>query len=223
MYSKEFEWIFLSSTFSRSDHRTLLQVVLLLSLSLSFSQVRNLIPIESGHARAAERGENKAHSRSVLKFQEAEREKSTRLLQRYKGSFSPSLSFSRDHYFTWTFREKFDVDRRVRRTDLFTCPYYSRRRQSTVQYTMYIHILCLLFFSQSLFIARYGPSLRKRHLHKRMYMQSLLRIADVTVKYNRCYSIGMQHERKKISLSFFFLMPISYYNRRVMRLWVYKL
>lgn len=36
------------------------------------SQAGNLIPIESGHTRAAERGENRVHSRSVLKFREAE-------------------------------------------------------------------------------------------------------------------------------------------------------
>lgn len=34
-------------------------------------QARNLIPIESGCMRAAKRGENRVHSRSVLKFQEA--------------------------------------------------------------------------------------------------------------------------------------------------------
>lgn len=88
-------------------------------------QTGNLIPIESEHARAAERGENRAHSGSVLKFQEAEVD----VLATYKSdktlpcastlsSFSlvfsiyPSFCLSLSLFMT-TLREKFiDVDRR---------------------------------------------------------------------------------------------------------------
>lgn len=40
--------------------------------SLYFLQIRNLIPIKSKHAGTTERDENRASSRSLLKFQEAE-------------------------------------------------------------------------------------------------------------------------------------------------------
>lgn len=86
-------------------------------------QTGNLIPIESEHARAAERGENRAHSGSVLKFQEAEVDvlatyKSDKTLPRASTLSSLSLAFSIYPFFCLslfmtTLREKFiDVDRR---------------------------------------------------------------------------------------------------------------
>lgn len=76
-----------------------------------FSQARNLIPIESGHTRAAERGENRVYLISVLKFQEAEVGCAC-----YKGSFL----LVPGHYTYVDFPREIRFPRRV---DFFTSPF----------------------------------------------------------------------------------------------------